>query len=44
MGLINFSLGDICNLFTDIREAITGKDITDTNKKSDIELKLSQLE
>jgi len=32
MGLINFSLGDIGNLFTDIREAITGKGIEDPNK------------
>ena len=44
MGLINFSLGDIGNLFTDIREAITGKGIEDPNKKAEIELKLSKLE
>jgi len=44
MSLIDFSLGDIGNLLTDIREAITGKGITDPNKKAEIELKLSQLE
>jgi len=44
MSLINFSLGDIGNLLTDIREAITGEKIKDPNKKAEIELKLSQLE
>ena len=44
MALINFSLGDIGNLLTDIREAITGEKIKDPNKKAEIELKLSQLE
>jgi len=44
MGLIDFSLGDIGNVFKDIREAITGEAITDPNKKAEIELKLSQLE
>ena len=44
MGLIDFSIGDIGNLFKDIREAITGKGIEDPNKRAEIELKLSQLE
>jgi len=44
MSLVNFSLGDIGNLFKDIREAITGEKIKDPNKKAEIELKLSQLE
>ena len=44
MSLINFSLGDIGNLFKDIREAITGKGIEDPNKKAKIALELQQLE
>ena len=44
MGLVDFSIGDIGNLFKDIREAITGKGIEDPNKRAKIELKLSQLE
>ena len=44
MGLIDFSLGDIGDLFKDVREAITGKGITDPNKKAEINLKLAQLE
>jgi hypothetical protein len=44
MGLIDFSLGDIGQLFKDIREAITGKGIEDPNKRAEIEYKLSQLE
>jgi len=44
VGLIDFSFGDIGNLFKDVREAITGKGIEDPNKKAEIELKLSKLE
>jgi len=44
MSLINFSIGDIGNLFKDIREAITGEKIKDPSKKAEVELKLSQLE
>ena len=44
MGLIDFSLGNIGDLFKDVREAITGKGITDPNKKAEINLKLAQLE
>jgi len=44
MGLIDFSIGDIGNLFKDVREAITGKGIEDPTKKAEIELKLSALE
>lgn len=44
MGMVNLDLGDIGNLFTDIREAITGKKITDPDKQAEIELKLAQLQ
>jgi len=44
MGLIDFSLGDVGELFKDIREAITGKGIEDPNKKAELEYKLAQLE
>jgi len=44
VGLIDFSLGDIGNLFTSLREAITGKGITDPTEKAKIELQLEQLE
>jgi len=44
LALVNFSLGDVGNLFKDIREAITGKGIEDPNKRAEIELKLRELE
>ncbi len=44
MGLIDFSLSDVGEVFKDIREAITGKAIEDPNKRREIELKLAQLE
>lgn len=44
MGLINFSLGDVGNLFTSLREAITGKKIEDPAERAKIELQLEQLE
>lgn len=44
MGLVDFSLGDVGEVFKDIREAITGEAIVDPNKKAEIELKLQQLE
>ena len=44
MGLINFSLGDVGNLFKDIREAITGEAIKDPNKQAEIMMKLQALE
>ena len=44
MALVNFSLGDVGNLFKDIREAITGKGIEDPNKRAEIEFKLRELE
>jgi len=44
MGLIDFKLGDIGNLFTSAREAITGKKILDPTEMAEIEFKLSQLE
>ena len=44
MALIDFSLGDIGNLFKDIREAITGKAIEDPNKKTELLMKLKEAE
>ena len=44
MGLIDFSLGDIGNLLTGAREAITGKKITDPTELAKIDLQLQQLE
>ena len=44
MGMIDFKLGDIGNLFTSAREAITGKKILDPNELAQLEFKLSQLE
>ena len=44
MGLIDFKLGDIGNLFTSAREAITGKKILDPNEIAKLEFQLSQLE
>ena len=44
MGLIDFKLGDIGNLFTSAREAITGKKILDPNEIAQLDFKLSQLE
>ena len=44
MGLIDFKLGDIGNLFTSAREAITGKKILDPNEIAKIDFQLSQLE
>ena len=44
MGLVDFSLGDIGNLFTSLREAITGKKIEDPVEQAKIELQLEQLE
>ena len=44
MALVDFKLGDIGNLFTSAREAITGKKILDPNEMAKIEFQLSQLE
>ena len=44
MELVNFSLGDVGNLFTSLREAITGKKIEDPVEKAKLELQLEQLE
>jgi hypothetical protein len=44
MALVDFSLGDIGNLFTSLREAITGKKIEDPVEQAKIELQLQQLE
>lgn len=42
--MIDFSLGDISNLFTGIREAITGEKIVDPIKAQEMVLKLTELE
>ncbi len=44
MALVNFSLGDVGNLFKDIREAITGEAIKDPQKQAEVLLKLKELE
>lgn len=44
MGLMDFSLGDVGNIFTGIREAITGEKITDPNRLAEIDLQLKELE
>jgi len=44
MGLVDFNLSDVGNLFKDIREAITGKAIDDPNKKLELLSKISELE
>jgi hypothetical protein len=44
MGLMDFELGDIGNVFTSIREAITGEKIKDPAEMAKISLQLSQLE
>lgn len=44
MGLMNFNLGDIGNVFTSIRESITGEKIKDPAEMAKISLQLSQLE
>ena len=43
-GLVDFSLGDVGNLFTGIREAITGEAIKDPNKKAELLYKIKLLE
>ena len=44
MALVDFKLGDIGNLFTSAREALTGKKILDPNELAQLDFKLSQLE
>lgn len=44
MGLIDFSLDDIGNIFKDIREALTGEAIKDPTKLAELEYKLDALE
>ncbi len=44
IGLVDFSLGDIGNVFVSIREAITGEKIKDPAEMAKISLQLSQLE
>jgi len=44
MGLIDFSLSDIGNIITSVREAITGKKIEDPIEIAKIDLQLQQLE
>ncbi len=42
--LVDFSLGDVGNLFTGIREAITGEKIEDPNAQAELLYKLKLLE
>jgi len=44
MGMMDFNLGDVGNLFTDLREAITGKKIEDPHKQAELTLKLEMIE
>lgn len=44
MALVDFSLGDIGNVLTSAREAITGKKIEDPLEAAKIDLQLEQLE
>ena len=44
MGLIDFSLGDIGGIITNIREAITGEKIKDPVEMAKIQLQLEQLD
>lgn len=44
MALVDFSLGDVGNLFRGIREAVTGEKIIDPTKQLELELQLTQLE
>ena len=44
MALVDFSLGDVGNLFTSIREAVTGKKLLDPNEQAQTLLQLQQLE
>lgn len=44
MALVDFSLGDVGNLFRGIREAITGDKIKDPIEMAKIELELTRLE
>ena len=44
MALVDFSLGDVGNLFRGIREAVTGEKIIDPAKQLELELQLTQLE
>jgi len=44
MGLVDFSLGDIGNVITGIREAITGEKIKDPVEMAKVQLQLERLE
>jgi len=44
MGLMDFNLGEIGTLFTDAREAITGKKIEDPMELAKIDLQLQQIQ
>ena len=44
MALVDFSLGDVGSLFTDLREAITGEKIIDPIKAQELSQKLIELE
>lgn len=44
MGMIDFKLGDVGELFTNIREAVTGEKIVDSAKMAEIAAGLDELE
>jgi hypothetical protein len=44
MGLVDFSVGDIGEVFKDVREAITGEAIKDPQKEAELLYKLKLLE
>ncbi len=44
MGLMDFSLGDVGNIFTSLREAVTGKKIEDPAEQAKMMLALDELE
>jgi hypothetical protein len=44
MGLVDFSVGDIGEVFKDVREAITGEAIKDPQKEAELLYKLKMLE
>ena len=44
MGLIDFSLKDVGNVFKDIRAAITGKEVLDPNKQLELVKKINEVE
>ena len=44
MALVDFSLGEVGSLFTNIREAITGKKVLDPVEVAKLDIKIAQVE